>query len=129
MKELKCVSCHGVLEVKQQNSLIVKCGFCGTENQLDIGAIKIVVDNSHKYSSLLARAMRETFNLAELKDITIQMNRNLPAGYVCDPDGFPSTKPSYVLELVMWSQRRGVLQILLNTALEFRPTLYLYFDL
>jgi hypothetical protein len=68
--------------------------------------------------------MADGFTLAELQDLVVDLNGRLPAGYSLNYDDIGGeTVRGKTRELVLWCQRRNVLQTLVEAVQAVRPTI------
>lgn len=83
-----------------------------------------MVKHSHRATVQLAREMADGYTLTELQDLVVDLNSRLPAGYNLNYDDIGGeTVRSKTRELVLWCQRRNVLQTLIETVQAVCPTI------
>lgn len=127
VQELKCQSCFAPLEVRRQMGNIVLCEYCGTENVLYSSVRRVVADYSHDFAVALVYAISDSFSsLDDIADLIVMasglMHLNSYNRLTYDTIAGNSAR-SKARELVMWCQRRVVLQELVDACLTLRPNI------
>lgn len=122
--QIKCQSCHAVLEVMGQAGGVVRCEYCGTQNLLSKEVRRVVAEDNHQFFVALYRAIAAEFNLDELDTLIVRVSGEVPSIYRLSPDDIPGrTRDNRAMELAYWCRRRGQLQPLVDTVLAIRPTI------
>jgi DNA-directed RNA polymerase subunit RPC12/RpoP len=122
--EQKCTGCGAALELGVRRAAIVRCPYCGTNHVLPQPTRQSVVKHTHQVTVQLVRAIAEDFTLAELRDLIVDLNGRLPAPYQVSYDDIGGTTISgKARELVLWCQRRNVLDALIEAVRTVRPTI------
>lgn len=124
MDELKCKGCGAALEPGVSRTAIIRCPYCGTSNVLPSSVRQSVVKLTHQVAVQLARDMADNFTLTELQDLIVDLNGRLPAHYRVNYDDIGGeTIRGKTRELVLWCQRRNMLQALIEAIQAARPTI------
>jgi hypothetical protein len=120
---LACQSCGAPLSVEDKESAVVKCTYCGTDHTVAIPGSAPRVDYGRKFTATLFRAIARHFTEAELRDLVLQLNAVLSDPYHLTYDSLAGEeKRSKARELVMWCERRRLLQELLDVIYAVRPS-------
>ena len=124
MGDLKCTGCGAALEPNVRRTAIIRCPYCGTSNVLSQSTRQSVVKHTHQVAVQLARDMADNFTLTELQDLIVDLNGRLPAPYRVSYDDIGGeTIRGKARELVLWCQRRNMLQALIKAIQAARPTI------
>jgi uncharacterized Zn finger protein (UPF0148 family) len=120
---LTCQSCGAPLSVGDQGSGVVRCTYCGTEHAVAIPSSAPKADYSRQFTASLFRAIARHFTEAELRDLVLQLDAVLSEPYHITYDDLAGgEKRSKARELVMWCERRRLLQALLDVIYAVRPS-------
>ena len=120
---LTCQNCGAPLSVVDQGSAVVRCTYCGTDHAVAIPSSVPKADYSRQFTASLFRAISRRFTEAELKDLVLQLNAVLSEPYHLTYDDLTGEeKRSKARELVMWCERRRLLQELLDLIYAVRPS-------
>jgi hypothetical protein len=125
-EELRCQSCGAWLEVAKDGAEIVQCAYCGGTVRIKASAQAVQAEYSRQFTSRLYRAIDESFNTEEMKELVVLLNGKLSGPYRLDYDDIPgNNQRSKALALVQWCERRMILQDLVDVLVSFRPTISL----
>lgn len=123
-EQIKCKSCHAILDVMGQAGGIVACDYCGTQNLLNKEVRRLVADDSHQFMIALYQAMADEFSMDELDILIARASGQIPAVYRLDPEDIAGRTPkTRSLELVQWFKRRSLLQSLVDVVVAVRPAI------
>ena len=126
MTSVQCPNCGAALQVRLYRSSVVRCSYCGTNTVLKAEVRSIIAQDSHSFASKLFRAIDDSFDLDEPRDLVVRLNEALPDGHTLQFEDIQgSTQKSKARELVLWCRRRNVLQPLVDTLRSMRPEIEL----
>jgi DNA-directed RNA polymerase subunit RPC12/RpoP len=121
---VKCSNCGAPLDVKGRESDIVRCDYCGTDTMLETKARTVVAEDSRQFAVKLMKAIVDNLDLDEIRDLVVRLNAALPEPYSLEYENLSgSSDIAKARELVLWCQRRRLLQLLVDTLLSVRPSL------
>ncbi len=121
--DLQCQNCGASLDVKGQKSSIIRCTYCGTDNVLQEKARTAVAQYTRQFAARLSKVIDESFTLDETQELVFRLAGELPGSYRLDYDDLPGhSQTAKARELVLWCQRRQLLQELVDAVLAARPT-------
>jgi hypothetical protein len=125
-RTLQCHNCGASLEVEESSPRIIQCSYCGTKNVLPIEIGRSGKEYGREFTVKLRKALDEHFTTEETKELVLQLNGVLPDPYKLQYDDLPGTSQSAkTLELVLWCERRLLLDKLVAVVQSMRPTLKL----
>jgi len=121
---VKCGNCGAPLDVKGCKSDVVRCDYCGTDTMLETKTRTVVAEDSRQFAVKLMKAIVDNFDLDEIRDLVVRFNSALPEPYSLEYENLSgSSDIAKARELVLWCQRRRLLQLLVDTLLFIRPSL------
>ncbi|MCP4416177.1 MAG: hypothetical protein GY805_06125 [Chloroflexi bacterium] len=120
--QLKCQTCFAPLNVAQQTSRIMTCSYCGAENVVPQKIQTITRVNAHRFSTILYKYIADEFDLAEVQDLIIRFNGQLPHSKLDFEELQGHTKSAKARSLVSWCRRRDLLDKLTRAVQSTRPT-------
>ena len=121
---VKCSNCGAPLNVKGHESNVVRCDYCGTDTMLEGRSRTVVAEDSRQFTLKLMRAIVDNLNLDEIRDLVVRLNAALPKPYSLEYENLSGNSDiAKARELVLWCQRRRLLQLLVDTLLSVRPSL------
>ena len=121
---VKCSNCGAPLNVKGHEANVVRCDYCGTDTMLEGRSRTVVAEDSRQFAGKLMRAIVDNLNLDEIQDLVIRLDGALPEPYRLEYENLSgSSDIAKARELVLWCQRRRLLQLLVDTVLSVRPSI------
>jgi len=123
---VKCSNCGAPLDVRGCESDVVRCDYCGTDTMLETKARTVMAEDSRQFTMKLMRAIVDNFDLDEIRDLVIRFDVALPEPYRLEYENLSGDNDiAKARELVLWCQRRRLLQLLVDTVLSIRPSIEL----
>lgn len=124
-REFRCQSCGASLNVREQGAEgIVRCDYCGTDCVVEVRGGSRKAEYNREFVSRLHRAIDNHFTEEETRDLVFELSGALPAASRIEYDDLAGRgQGAKARELVLWCQRRSLLQELVDVVYSVRPSI------